>query len=147
MRVLHAMLATLAVVPPLLAAEAPEQVRGATTVGLVQALHLHYHGALFIDVRSDDHWRWGHIAGALHLPLAHEFGELEDPSIPRELPLVIYCDSELCASAPRAVERAVGWGYRQVFYFREGYFAWQLADLPLGKAQASPPVPLSARAR
>ena len=27
----------------------------------------------------------------------------------------------------------MSWGYKQVFYFRDGYFAWQLLDFPLGK--------------
>ncbi|HWV08734.1 MAG TPA: rhodanese-like domain-containing protein, partial [Pseudomonas sp.] len=52
-------------------------------------------------------------------------------------PLVIYCDSEVCPRSALASHLAVTWGYQQVFYFRSGYFAWQLLDYPLGKGQAT----------
>ena len=39
-------------------------------------------------------------------------------------------------ASAEAVRLAVSWGYRQVFYFREGYFAWQLQDFPQGKGLA-----------
>ncbi len=30
----------------------------------------------------------------------------------------------------------MGWGFQQVYYFRSGYFAWQLLDFPQGKGSA-----------
>jgi rhodanese-related sulfurtransferase len=55
---------------------------------------------------------------------------LAGPEWPRELPLVIYCDSEVCPRSAEAARMAVSWGYTRVFYFRSGYFAWQLHDFP-----------------
>ena len=59
----------------------------------------------------------------LEIEAIYEKGVLK---LPRELPLVIYCDSEVCPRGALAAALAVEWGYEQVFYFREGYFAWQL---------------------
>ncbi|MCF7202780.1 rhodanese-like domain-containing protein [Pseudomonas oligotrophica] len=121
-----------------LAGEAPEAVEGALTVNVQQARQLHELGAVFIDVRPEREWRWGHVEGALHLDLASRFGDLADRGLPRQVPLVVYCDSEVCASSAAAARLAVAWGYRQVFYFREGYFAWQLADFPQAKGLGEP---------
>lgn len=116
-----------------LAGEAPLGVHGATTVNAMQAKHLYDHGALFIDVRPAREWSWGHVHGALHMDWRGHFGVLAEPHWSRELPLVIYCDSEVCPQSALAVEQAIAWGFRRVFYFRGGYFAWQLFDFPLGK--------------
>lgn len=118
---------------PLSAAEAPLEVRGATTVNVLQARQLYEVGALFIDVRPKREWSWGHVHGALHLELESSFAGLAGSQWPRGAALVIYCDSELCPQGAEAARRAVGWGYRQVYFFRSGYFAWQLLDFPLGR--------------
>lgn len=112
------------------AGEAPDSVAGALTVNIAQARQLHELGAIFVDVRPEREWAWGHIQGALHLDLATRFQSLASADLPRHAPLVVYCDSEVCTSGALAAQMAIAWGYEQVFYFREGYFAWQLADLP-----------------
>lgn len=115
------------------AQEAPMQVAGAMTVNVLQARYLYERGVVFVDVRPTREWTWGHIHGALHLDLLGRFDDLAQPHWPRQAPLVIYCDSDVCLQSAEAVRRAVSWGYRQVFYFREGFFAWQLLDFPQGK--------------
>jgi rhodanese-related sulfurtransferase len=112
------------------AGEAPRDVDGALTVNVFQAKRLHELGAVFIDVRPGREWLWGHVEGAVHFDLASDFASLADAQWPRELPLVIYCDSEVCPRSAQAARMAVAWGYQRVFYFREGYFAWQLHDFP-----------------
>ncbi|QKE63095.1 rhodanese-like domain-containing protein [Aquipseudomonas campi] len=115
------------------AAEAPLEVKGATTVNAIQARQLYEFGVLFIDVRPAREWAWGHVHGALHLDLHGRFADLAEPTWPRSMPIVLYCDSEVCPHSAEAAQRAVGWGFQQVYYFRSGYFAWQLLDFPLGK--------------
>lgn len=136
MRRLLVLLASCLLCQPLMAQEAPLQVSGAITVNVMQAKHLHDHGALFIDVRPAREWGWGHVQGAVHLDLHGRFPGLAEASLPRETPLVIYCDSEVCAQSAVAVEQAVRWGYTRVFYSRGGYFVWQLFDLPSSKEAA-----------
>lgn len=113
--------------------EAPVEVRGAITVNALQARQLYEFGVLFIDVRPAREWAWGHVHGALHLELNGRFADLAAPRWPRGMPLVLYCDSEVCPQGAEAARRAVGWGFKQVYYFRSGYFAWQLLDFPQGK--------------
>lgn len=115
------------------AAEAPLEVAGATTVNALQARQLYEFGVLFIDVRPAREWSWGHVHGALHLELDGRFIELAEADWPRGMPIVLYCDSEVCPQGAEAARRAVRWGFQHVYYFRSGYFAWQLLDFPLGK--------------
>jgi len=117
----------------LCAAEAPAEVDGAMTINVYQARQLHLLGAVFIDVRPKREWDWGHVKGAVHLSLASRFFGLSAAEWPRSVPLVVYCNSEVCPASAEAVRLAVAWGYQQVFYFREGYFAWMLADFPQEK--------------
>ena len=122
-------------VPAVEAREAPLQVDGAVTVNALQARQLYEHGVLFIDVRAPREWSWGHVHGALHMELDGRFADLAGGDWPRSMPMVLYCDSEVCPQSAEAARRAVSWGYQQVYYFRTGYFAWQLLDFPLGKGE------------
>ncbi|WP_217474642.1 rhodanese-like domain-containing protein [Stutzerimonas stutzeri] len=128
------------------AAEAPLEIDGAMTINVYQARHLHELGAVFIDVRPSREWGWGHIDGAVHMDLAREFFGLSQGDWPRNVPLVVYCDSEVCPASAEAVRLAVAWGYEQVFYFRQGYFAWVLADFPQQKGLSTGITTLNAQA-
>lgn len=116
--------------------EPPHTIAGAQTVDVLQARILYEQGAMFVDVRPEREWSWGHVRGAVHLDLDGRFASLSTAGVPRNTPMVIYCDSEVCPSSARAVHKAVGWGFKQVYYFRSGYFAWQLLDFPLSKGAA-----------
>ena len=61
------------------AQEAPAQVPGAVTVNVLQARYLYEQGALFVDVRPQREWLWGHVNGAVQLGLADEFKSLKQP--------------------------------------------------------------------
>lgn len=140
------MLCLLVAPTSLWAAEAPVEVEGAMTINVYQARQLHELGAVFIDVRPSREWSWGHVEGAVHMDLAREFLGLAHTSWPRTVPLVVYCDSEVCPASAEAVRLAVAWGYEQVFYFREGYFAWVLADFPQEKGGLNAITTLNAQA-
>lgn len=131
MRIAYLLL--LMVLPLAHASEAPLEIDGATTINALQARQLYEYGVPFIDVRPQREWSWGHVHGALHLDLDSRFAELKGSDWSRETPIVLYCDSEVCPLSAEATRRAVAWGFQRVFYFRSGYFAWQLLDFPLGK--------------
>ncbi len=122
-----------------------KKVKGVATIDLAQAKLLYDTGAVFVDIRPVSEWSWGHVYGAVHLDFYDEFGNLEAKRWPRDVPLVIYCDSDLCQNGAVAAGLALTWGYKKVFYFQDGYFAWQLADLPLGKGMAGELTELSAQ--
>lgn len=70
-------------------------------------------GAVLIDVRSDEEWASGHIAGAVHIPLADV-----DSRLPQEIPekqtqLIFYCGSG--KRSQTALEKARDLGYQLVY--------------------------------
>ncbi|RRJ84406.1 rhodanese-like domain-containing protein [Aestuariirhabdus litorea] len=114
------------------ALESPFKVIGATTINVHQARQLFDAGAVFVDVRSDRQWRWGHIKGARHLELRRDFGKLFYPGyLNRDTPLVIYCNDLDCKRSAFASYLAARWGYTQVYYFRDGYYSWLAWDMPI----------------
>lgn len=111
--------------------ETPLGVSGATTINVFKAKELYDRGAVFIDVRSDEEWTIGHIDGALHMDFQKDFSKLYNSEyVSRDTPIVIYCNSSNCLRSAYAVAVSVYWGFRQVYYFRGGYFAWILQDYP-----------------
>ena len=106
--------------------ESPVSVDGATTVSTADAKQLFDQGAVFVDVRSSQDWEAGRIPCSKHLELkkgftAETLGEVAQPG----QKLVIYCNSTGCMRSAQACEKAIEWGYSQVYYYRLGYPDWQ----------------------
>ncbi len=111
--------------------------RQVITVTLEQAKRLHELGATFIDTRSDDEWKIGHIDKALHYDFHNDLNELQNSiEIKKTTPLVFYCESSECLKAAYASAVSLFWGYDQVFYFQDGYYAWLLKDYPVTQSRA-----------
>lgn len=113
-------------------AESPVTVEGAITVDAGQAKALFDRHAAFIDVRTVARWNLGHIPDATLLDLETDFtranlrarvGEDED--------VIIYCEGPKCLRSSDASQRAVGWGFRRVYYFRGGFPAWKAEGYPV----------------
>lgn len=114
-------------------AEAPNDVLGAKTVDLVQAKSLFDQGAVFIDVRDPQSWSMGHIEGSVNLDFnASEFAVLYvSKELDRATPIVFYTSSPLNVRSAMASYFASNWGYKNVYYFREGFYSWMAADYPV----------------
>ncbi|MCL6415538.1 rhodanese-like domain-containing protein [Aestuariirhabdus sp. Z084] len=122
-------------VPAASAVESPLNVLGAVTINVHQAKQLYDAGAVFVDVRNDKQWQWGHIEGARHMELRRDFGKLFYPGyMERDIPLVIYCNDLDCKRSAFASYLAAKWGYTEVYYFRDGYYAWLAWDMPIQSA-------------
>ena len=118
--------------------QSPVGISGAHTVNVFEAKQLYDRGAVFIDVRGDEEWSIGHIKGAIHLDFQRDFAKLYGANgITRETPLVIYCNSSNCLRSAYASAVSVYWGFRNVFYFRNGYFSWMLEDFPVTMQQVA----------
>ena len=117
----------------LASAEAPADVTGAKTVSTNQAKELFDQGAVFIDVRDAQSWSLGHIEGAVNLNFnASEFAVLYlSDELDRDTPIVFYTSSALSMNSAMASYFASNWGYKNVYYFREGFYSWMAADLPV----------------
>ena len=110
-------------------ADSPTEVEGATTVDVATAKTLFDRGVPFVDVRNDRYYGAGHISGASHLRLAtaafNESALAEVASKDQEV--VIYCDGSNCHRSSGVCKRAVSWGWKKVYYFRDGYPGWEAA--------------------
>ena len=125
----------LAVTAPLtLAADkvSPETVKGATTVDGAKAKALFDKGVVFIDVRNDKDFNAGRIPGAVHLDLSKNFTEASlGAKAKKDQDLVLYCNGISCMRSSEASEKAVGWGYSKVSYYRLGFPDWKAAGYPV----------------
>jgi rhodanese-related sulfurtransferase len=123
----------LAAAPALYAADSPETIKGATTVDAAKAKALFDKGVVFIDTRKDKDWDAGRIPGAKHLdvetPVFTEaaLGKL----VKKDQEVVMYCNGVSCPRSAMATEKAVGWGYTKVYYYRLGFPDWKAAGYPV----------------
>ncbi len=119
-------------------AEAPMEVTGVETVDLKKAKNLFDEGAVFIDVRDPQSWSLGHIEGSVNLDFnATEFAVLYlSDELDRSTPIVFYTSSPLNPSSAMASYFASSWGYSKVYYFRDGFYSWMAADMPVNLKMA-----------
>ncbi|MDP0588679.1 MAG: rhodanese-like domain-containing protein [Candidatus Endonucleobacter bathymodioli] len=111
------------------AEEVPVYIKGVITVNSHQAKRLHDLGAIFLDVRSEDQWLWGHIEGSHNLDLNGGFRQLfTTGTLNQDIPIVIYGNSSYHMGGAIASYLATLWGYTKVFFFRDGYFSWLALD-------------------
>lgn len=112
--------------------QSPEQVSGATTIDAQQAKQLFDNEALFVDVRKDSDWNAGRIPGAIHIELKKRFDEAAlNQQIDKHQPVVIYCNGPKCMRSSKASKQAIAWGFKKVYYFRDGFPAWKQASFPI----------------
>lgn len=110
----------------------PKTINGATTVDAKKAKQLFDQGALFVDVRRDSDWDNDRIPDALHLELKKVFSKeslLEEAKI--DDPVVLYCNGEKCLRSTKATILAVEWGFKKIYFFRDGFPAWKQASFPV----------------
>ena len=145
-------------------APVPAEVPGAATVTLEEAEALHRTGTvLFIDVMKVPRAESAGLEGKWLVAKPHvaikdstwlpEVGEgALKPEIERYFrdnlkrlsggdttaPLLFYCVTD-CWMSWNAAKRALSWGYRRVYWYRDGIEVWQQFDLP---TEMVDPVPL-----
>lgn len=92
-------------------------------------------GAVFIDARSEEAFRAGHIAGARNLPwqdFENRFQEtMED--VPFDSILITYCDGDTCTLSKDLALALLGKGYLFVRVLANGWTLWKEANLPTEK--------------
>ncbi len=107
-------------------ADSPTEVEGATTVDSATAKDLFDRGVPFIDVRSTNNYEAGHVPGATHLSTALTESELAEVA-GKNQEVIIYCDGPTCTRSSSVCKKAVSWGWKKVYYFRDGYPGWKTA--------------------
>jgi sulfur-carrier protein adenylyltransferase/sulfurtransferase len=91
-------------------------------VGVDEAIRLRDEGRVVVDVREPFEWNEGHVAGALHVPLAELPERLEAELPDRSAPLLLYCRSG--ARSGRAAEFLVANGYTDVVNLKGLIAGW-----------------------
>jgi rhodanese-related sulfurtransferase len=112
-------------------AESPRVVPGAMAIDVREARNLFDRGVHFVDVRGPS-WNLGHIPGATHLFLKDHLNESSlSATVEKHEQVVFYCMGPGCLLSSGASALAVSWGYEKVYYFRDGFPAWQAAGHPV----------------
>ena len=110
----------------------PTSVDGSKSVNAAEAKALFDKGAIFIDTRKDKDWNAGRIPDAVHLDVKKK---LSEETLGKEAKkgdaVVMYCNGESCLRSSKATAMAVGWGYSNLYYFRDGFPAWKAAGYPV----------------
>lgn len=133
MKKLYLLVATLFIYSSVWAADvSPMTVEGATTVSAAEAKALFDGEALFVDVRKDSDCDAGRIPGAVHLDIKSKFtNEALGAEAGKDEKIVIYCNGEKCMRSSKGSKEAVGWGFSNIYYFRDGFPAWKAAGYPV----------------
>jgi len=110
----------------------PVTVDGAKSVSAAEAKALFDKGAIFVDTRKSKDWDAGRIPDAIHLDVKKVFSEETlGKEVKKGDAVVMYCNGESCLRSSKASKMAVGWGYSNVYYFRDGFPAWKAAGYPV----------------
>ena len=110
----------------------PTTVTGAKSVNAAEAKALFDKGTIFVDTRKDKDWNAGRVPDALHLDVKKAFNEASlGKEVKKTDAVVMYCNGESCLRSSKATAMAVGWGYSNVYYFRDGFPAWKAAGYPV----------------
>lgn len=108
---------------------APKSVKGAITIDTEYAKKLMNQCVVFIDVRSAENYKEGHIQSAVHLDLKKGLTESTLLSVvEKDQPVVFYCNGNMCQRSALASGKAIAWGWESVYYYRSGFPGWQKAE-------------------
>ncbi len=87
---------------------------------------------VLVDSRVAAEYRDGHIPKAISIPAPTMDQNRE--RLPRDLdhPVVFYCNGwPECKKSHEASSKAILWGYRHVYWFRDGIPVWQAKGYPV----------------
>lgn len=107
--------------------------KGVMVIDLKKAKALHDQKAYFYDAREKRHFQKSRVKGArpVHFELSKaEYMVIELPK-EKEQPLVFYCYGESCANSYEAALAVRKLGYKNVYWFLNGFNEWKEKGYPL----------------
>lgn len=123
-------LSLLVTVCTLFAYTAPSSIPGSTLITTEQAYELYKKKTKFLDVRPEKFIRQGKIHGAAEFYV----GLMTPKSVfligRKNEPIIVYCNGVNCPLTQEAIEKLISYGYTNLYYYREGFPAWNAAKLP-----------------
>ena len=102
------------------------------TVGLARKLY-DTGGYIFVDARSAEDYKQGHIKGAVSLPV----GQFEEKlsafmeRYPPDTSIVTYCSGRTCSDSHRLAELLMEMGYEKINVFIDGFPGWEAGGHPV----------------
>lgn len=88
-------------------------------------------GALVIDVRQEDRYKYRHLMGAMLLPLATlRLGVPASLAYAKSMPILVYCSNGLTVG-PEGTELLNKAGYAGAVNLKSGIEGWVAAGLPI----------------
>ena len=89
-------------------------------------------GIAFLDSRTEEEYKAGHVSGAINVPAALEPEQITAllASHAKDAELVIYCDGEECGASTTLGGKLQRLGYSKTHVFFGGWTAWKNAQLP-----------------
>jgi rhodanese-related sulfurtransferase len=113
---------------------APENIPGATSVSAEQVVELILSNPaiIIIDSRKKTEYLKGHIEGAINiLNTELALDALEAVAPDRAQAVLFYCNGTRCLRSADSINRAIEWGYKNIFWFRGGWQEWTEKRLPV----------------
>ena len=113
---------------------APEAIAGATTVSAEQVVELILSNPelIIIDARKKAEYVKGHIEGAVNiLNTELTVDDLQKLTPHRDQALLFYCNGSRCLRSSDAIDKAMRWGYTNIYWFRGGWQEWSEKRLPV----------------
>jgi len=89
--------------------------------------------SIFVDARSEDDYKDGHVKGAVSLPV-HLFGQLIDGFKNKYTPeeyIITYCSGRTCEDSHQLAQLLFNHGYVNVSVFIDGYPGWKGEGYPI----------------
>ena len=87
----------------------------------------------FVDARSSDAYRAGHVKGAVSLPVG-EFDAMVENFLnrhPPERPIITYCSGRTCEDSHRLAQMLFNFGYENVSIMIDGFPGWKENGYPV----------------
>jgi len=88
---------------------------------------------VFIDARSEESYRDGHIKGAIAFPVGKFNNRIDNflSHYPIDQPIVTYCSGRSCEDSHRLAQMLMDSGYEQVSVMIDGYPGWEARGFPV----------------
>lgn len=113
---------------------APENIPAATSVSAEEVVDLILSNPdiIIIDSRKKTEYLKGHIEGAVNiLNTKLALDDLEAIAPDRTQAVLFYCNGARCLRSSDSINKAVKWGYTNIFWFRGGWEEWTEKRLPV----------------
>ena len=113
---------------------APESIQDVVIVSAEEAIEmiLSIPELLVIDSRKKTEYLKGHIEGSINiLNTQLEREDLERISPDKTKAILFYCNGIRCLRSSDSINKARGWGYTNLIWFRGGWKEWTDKRLPV----------------